>query len=158
MTGRAEALLDRFTRYLRDRRLPVTTPRMLIARAVFGSSGHPSAESLQRELARGGDRVGTATVYRTLELLVDSGLVRQHDFGDGFRRFEPAAEHAVHEHLICERCGRVVEFTNDRLERMLEIIADEQAFLHRRHRVEIYGLCSECRGRDAAALRATVAG
>jgi Fur family ferric uptake transcriptional regulator len=152
-----EALLQRFTRYLRDRRLPLTRQRLQIARAVFDSREHPSVERIQHGLARQGLRVGTATVYRTLDLLVESGLVRQHDFGEGFRRFEAAPDRSHHEHLICQRCGRVVEFTNERLERMLEIVADEHAFLHRRHRIEVYGICTDCRGRDAASLQATVA-
>ncbi len=58
----------------------------------------------------------------------------------------PAQAH--HEHLICERCGRVVEFQNERLERMLPILADEHGFQHQRHRVEIYGVCRECRQRE----------
>jgi Fur family ferric uptake transcriptional regulator len=96
--------------------------------------------------------VGTATVYRTLEVLVQSGLVRAHDFGEGFKRYEPMPAQAHHEHLICERCGRVVEFQNERLERMLPIIADEHGFQHERHRVEIYGVCRECRQRELGAL------
>lgn len=154
----ARTLLDRFTRYLRDRRLPVTRQRLQIAQAVFRSTEHPSVERVRRDLAQRGLRVATATVYRALDLLVESGLVRQRDFGEGFRRFEASPEQLDHEHLVCQRCGRVVEVRNERLERMLEMIADEHQFLHRRHRIEIYGLCSECRGRDAAALRATVSG
>jgi len=146
-------LREQFARYLRDRRLPVTRQRLEIADALTRVPDHPSVIRIQQELARRGVPVGTATVYRTLDLLVESGLVRAHNFGDGFKRFEPAPDQARHEHLICQRCGRVVEFTNDRLERMLEMIADELSFLHRRHRVEIYGLCVECRGRDLAALR-----
>jgi Fur family transcriptional regulator, ferric uptake regulator len=91
-------------------------------------------------------------VYRTLEVLVESGLVRANDFGEGFKRYEPMPAQAHHEHLICERCGRVVEFQNERLERMLPIIADEHAFQHERHRVEIYGVCRECRQRELAGL------
>lgn len=147
------ALVDRFTRYLRDRRLPVTRQRIEVAQSLLRMPDHPSVDRIQRDLAQRGVRVGTATVYRTLDLLVESGLVRQHDFGDGFRRFEAVAERAHHEHLICQRCGRVVEFTNERLERMVEMIADEMQFLHRQHRVEVYGLCTECRRRDLAALR-----
>jgi Fur family ferric uptake transcriptional regulator len=146
-------LREHFARYLRDRRLPVTRQRLEVADAVTRVPDHPSVVRIQQELARRGVPVGTATVYRTLDLLVESGLVRAHDFGEGFKRYEAAHERAPHEHLICQRCGRVVEFTNDRLERMLEMIADELTFLHRRHRVEIYGLCVECRGRDLAALR-----
>ena len=91
-------------------------------------------------------------MYRALDVLVASGLVRRHDFGEGFRRYEPVTGQADHEHLLCLRCGRVAEFANDRLERMLPIIADEQAFRHQYHRVEIYGVCQECRGRELEAL------
>lgn len=148
----AGRLADRFVRYLRERRLPVTRQRLEVAEALTRLPDHPSAERIQRELADRGVRVGTATVYRTLDLLVESGLVREHAFGEGYRRFEAAPAREPHEHLICQRCGRVVEFTNDRLERMLEMIADERQFLHRRHRVEIYGLCTDCRRRDLASL------
>jgi Fur family ferric uptake transcriptional regulator len=149
-------LRERFTRYLRDRRLPVTRQRLQVADVLFHAPDHPSVDRISRDLEERGVTVGTATVYRTLDLLVESGLVREHDFGEGFRRFEPMTTRSHHEHLVCRRCGRVVEFVNERLERMLDMIADEHAFLHRRHRVEIFGLCPDCRGRDAADLRASV--
>ena len=141
-------LADRFRHYLQDRRLPRTRQRDRIAEIVFASEAHPSVADIQRTLAQGDDHVGTATVYRTLELLIASGLVRGHDFGDGFKRYEATPMRQGHEHLICVRCGTVVEFTNDRLERMLPIISDEHAFVHQRHHVEIYGLCSACRKHD----------
>lgn len=138
-------LVGRFRQYLQDHRLPRTRQRDRIAEIVFGSEAHPSAAEIQRVLVEDEDHVGTATVYRTLELLVASGLARGHDFGDGFKRYEATPIQQGHEHLICVRCGTVVEFTNDRLERMLPVISDEHAFVHQRHRVEIYGLCSGCR-------------
>lgn len=146
------ALLERFRRYLKDHHLPVTRQRDVIARVVLGSEDHLSVEGIERELARRGERIGTATVYRALDVLVKSGLVRAHNFGEGFKRFEPVAPAAQHEHLVCVRCARVTEFTSERLERMLPIIADEHHFLHQRHRVEIYGLCRECRQRDLGGL------
>jgi Fur family ferric uptake transcriptional regulator len=146
------ALLERFRRYLRDHRLPVTRQRDLIARVVLQSEEHLSVDTVVRRLREQGVRVGTATVYRTLDVLVQSGLVRAHDFGEGFRRYEPVPAQAHHEHLICVRCGAVLEFQNDRLERMLPIIADELAFQHQRHRVEIYGVCRSCRQRDVGGL------
>ena len=148
------ALLDRFRGWLRDHRLPVTRQREVVAELVFASDEHLSVEGMRRALRERGERVGVATLYRTLELLVSAGLVREHEFGEGFRRFEPAAAQARHEHLICVRCGRVVEFANESLERMLPIIADEHAFLHQRHRVEIFGTCRECRQRDLGSLTA----
>jgi len=150
---RAE-LLERFRRYLREHRLPVTRQRDRIAEAVFQADGHLSVSDLQLQLARVGEHVGLATVYRTLDVLQTSGLVRAHDFGEGFKRYEavPGGDAQGHEHLICMRCGSVIEFTNDRLERMLPIIADEHAFVHQRHRVEIHGICQACRSRDLEAL------
>jgi len=146
--GEGAALLERFRRHLRDRHLPVTRQRDLVARTVLTSDEHLSVETIQKRLKELGEHVGTATIYRTLDVLVRSGLVRAHDFGEGFKRYEPMPQQAHHEHLICLRCSRVVEFQNERLERMLPIIADEHAFQHQRHRVEIYGLCRECRRRD----------
>lgn len=151
-SGEGVALLDRFRRYLREHRQPITRQRDLVAQAVFLADDHPSVDGIRRSLKDRGERVGTATVYRTLDLLVESGLVRAHDFGDGFKRYESVPSQAHHEHLICERCGRVVEFQNERLERMLPIIADEHAFQHGRHRIEIYGVCRECRQRELGAL------
>ena len=147
-SGEGEVLLERFRRYLREHRLPVTRQRELVAQAVFLADDHPSVEAILRAVKAGGEHVGTATVYRTLDVLVESGLVRAHDFGEGFKRYEPVPGQTHHEHLICEQCGRVVEFQNEPLERMLPIIADEHGFQHRRHRVEIYGVCRECRHRE----------
>jgi Fur family ferric uptake transcriptional regulator len=152
--ARAEsaALLERFRRYLRDHRQPVTRQRDLVAQVVLLAEDHPSVEGIRKALRARGENVGVATVYRTLEVLVHSGLVRAHDFGEGFKRYEPMPAQAHHEHLICEQCGRVIEFQNERLERMLPIIADEHAFQHQRHRVEIYGVCRECRQRELGSL------
>ena len=147
------ALVRRFRAYLRNRRLPVTRQRDLIAELVFRSTEHPSAEAIERALAGAGVPVGTATVYRTLDLLVESGLARSHDFGEGFRRFEPVVAESRHGHLICTRCGQVAEFSNELLERMLPVIADEHEFRHAHHRVEIHGVCAQCRRRDAGGLR-----
>lgn len=146
------ALLDRFRGFLREKHLPVTRQREMVADVVFGSEDHLSVEGIQRALLERGERVGLATVYRTLDVLVQSGLVRAHDFGEGFKRYEPMPAQAHHEHLICVRCGRVLEFSNAQLERMLPMIADEHNFQHQRHRVEIYGLCHECRRRDLGVL------
>ena len=150
--GEGAALLERFRRHLQDRHLPVTRQRDLVAQAVLTSDEHLSVEAIEKRLKEQGEHVGTATIYRTLDVLVRSGLVRAHDFGEGFKRYEPMPQQAHHEHLICLRCSRVVEFQNERLERMLPIIADEHAFQHQRHRVEIFGLCQNCQKLDLGDL------
>ena len=146
------ALLERFRRHLREHNQPITRQRDLVAQVVFRSEDHLSVDGIRRELKLRGESVGMATVYRTLDLLVESGLVRAHEFGEGFKRYEPMTAQTDHEHLICERCGRVVEFANERLERMLPVLADEHGFQHRRHRVEIYGVCRECRRSELRSL------
>jgi Fur family ferric uptake transcriptional regulator len=137
-------LLDSFRRYLTDHNLPVTQQRLAVAQILFFASDHVSAEDVQGRLARTGTAVGTATVYRTLDLLVKSGLAREHDFGEGFKRYEPSAAGQAHEHCICSSCGKVMEFSNDRLERMIALLAEEVAFRPHHHRLEIYGVCREC--------------
>lgn len=148
----AAPLVDRFRRYLRDRRLPVTRQRIAVAEVLLASDDHPSVEGLRHRMVSRGEHVGMATLYRTVDALVKSGLVLEHDFGEGFKRYEPARERSEHAHLVCRRCGGVVEFSNERLERMFRMTADEHHFHYERHRVEIHGICSECRARDLGAV------
>ena len=141
-----------FRRYLRDHGLPATHQREVVAAAVFYADRHVSVPEIERVLAERAEHVGKATVYRTLELLVTAGLLQEHDFGEGFKRYEPLAARGYHEHLICVRCGRVVEFATERVARMSTAIAEEHGYLHHHHRWEIYGECGECR-RHAASPR-----
>jgi Fur family ferric uptake transcriptional regulator len=139
-----QQLIDTFTNYLRDHNLPVTAQRVAIARALFESGSHLSAEELEREVTRQGAAAGTATVYRTLEVLVRSGLVVERDFGEGFKRYETARDMPQHEHLLCTVCGRVTEFRDERLERMTVLVAEAHGFARQRHRLVIYGVCAQC--------------
>lgn len=148
MNGLAPAeagpLVDQFRRYLRDHNLPVTSQRELVAQVIFSSREHLSVDDIERELRERGVHVGKATVYRTLTLLVESGMISEREFGEGFHRYEHMPARSHHEHLICLRCGKVVEFANDRLERMKALIAEEYGFQHHHHHLEIYGTCAEC--------------
>ncbi|HEY0970748.1 MAG TPA: Fur family transcriptional regulator [Gemmatimonadales bacterium] len=137
--------VEEFRVYLRDHNFPVTAQRMAIAEVVLASDRHLSAEEVARELEGQGGSAGTATVYRTLELLVRSGLVVERDFGEGFKRFEPARGIPHHEHLLCTVCGRVTEFRDERLERMTTLIAEAYGYSRQRHRLVIHGVCEQCR-------------
>ena len=145
-------LRERFRRWLRDRHLPVTRQRDLVARTLFESDGHLSAEEIRRRLRDQPLRVGTATIYRSLDVLLQSGLVRAHDFGEGFKRYEATVGGGQHGHLICGRCSGVTEFSTERFERILPIVADEHSFQYQRHRVEVHGLCRACREAEFGAL------
>ncbi|HEY0969876.1 MAG TPA: Fur family transcriptional regulator [Gemmatimonadales bacterium] len=135
---------DEFRAYLREHNLPVTAQRLAIAELILGAVRHLSADEVVRELKARKVKVGTATVYRTLELLVRSGLVVERDFAEGFKRFEPARDIPHHEHLICSTCGSVREFRDERLERMTTLMAEAEGYTRQGHRLVIYGLCPDC--------------
>jgi Fur family ferric uptake transcriptional regulator len=137
-------VIEEFRAYLRDHNLPVTAQRQAVAEVVLAGERHLSAEEIEQELATRGIPVGTATVYRTLDVLLKSGLVVERDFGEGFKRYEPARGIPQHEHLLCTVCGRVTEFRDERLERMTTLLAESHGFVRQRHRLVIYGLCGEC--------------
>ena len=135
-----------FSRYLRELGLPITQQREAVAQTVFTATGHLSVEDIERRLREGEERIGKATIYRTLDLLVKSKLVEEHDFGEGFKRYEHRlSRQPVHEHLICLECGRVTEFRSEEVERVESRVANEYGFSPARHRLEIYGLCRDCR-------------
>jgi Fur family transcriptional regulator, ferric uptake regulator len=141
----ASPFIRLFGRYLRDLGLPVTHQREAVAAIVFGSEGHLSVEDIESELRDQGERIGKATIYRTLDLLVRSRLVAEHDFGEGFKRYEHRlSNHPIHEHLICLECGRVEEFESRELYGVENRVRSEHGFLPVRRRLEIYGLCREC--------------
>jgi len=137
---------DAFATYLRSHNLPVTEQRLAVADVVLSADEHLSAEDVETRLVSRGVSVGTATVYRTLDVLVKSGLVVERDFGEGFRRFESARGMPHHEHLICTVCGQVAEFRDERLERMTTLVAEANGYVRQRHRLVIYGVCAKCRG------------
>jgi Fur family ferric uptake transcriptional regulator len=144
-TPRVRPFIRLFGRYLREQGLPVTLQREAVAEVVFGSEEHLSVDDIERRLRDRGDRIGKATIYRTLDLLVRSRLVEEHDFGEGFKRYEHRlSSQPVHEHLICLECGKVIEFKSAELARIEERIREQHGFLPARHRLEIYGLCREC--------------
>ena len=136
--------LATFRHYLGDRSLPATHQRLAVAAVVLDAADHLSAEDVAQRVEQRGVAVGLATVYRTLDLLVASGLVQERDFGERFRRYEPVAPGQLHEHCICTMCGRVMEFSNDRLERMIALLAEEVEFRPHHHHLEVFGLCREC--------------
>jgi Fur family ferric uptake transcriptional regulator len=139
---------QRFTAFkeaLRERSLKSTSQRDDIARVFFGTHGHLSVEELYREVKKVNPRVGYATVYRTVRLLRECGLAAERHFHDGEARFENVEEEHHHDHLICERCGRIVEFANDAIERLQEQVAQKLGFVITRHKMELYGMCADCR-------------
>ena len=146
MTAPTEHPFNRlFNRYLREQGLPVTHQRNVVAAAVFGSDDHLSVDDIEGILRKAGERIGKATIYRTLDLMVKSRLVEEHDFGEGFKRYEHRlTRRPIHQHLVCIECGEVEEFESPEIPAIEARVAREFGFRPTRHRLEIYGLCRSC--------------
>jgi Fur family ferric uptake transcriptional regulator len=123
----------------------MTSTRMRVAEVFFGMEGHPGVEALAVEVQRRHPGIGQATVYRTMKLLCDSGLVVPLEFGEGFARYEALAPEEHHDHLVCEMCGGVVEFIVEEIEALQNAVTERHGFMPTHHRLEIYGLCRKCR-------------
>jgi Fur family ferric uptake transcriptional regulator len=140
-------LKERWKAWLLEKRLNTTTQREAIVDQFFKTQDHISIDELLAKVRRRHQKVGYATVYRTLKLLVESGLAVERQFGDGQARFEVVGDH--HDHLICAKCGLILEFEDDEIERLQEKIAQRLGgFTVIRHRHELYALCPKARGAD----------
>jgi Fur family ferric uptake transcriptional regulator len=138
--------LATFQQWLKERGLKATSQRDDIARVFFAADRHISVEELYNEVKKVSPGVGYATVYRTLRLLKECGLAAERHFDDGEARYERAeGENRAHDHFICERCSRIVEFSSPENEALHRDIATRLGFVITRHRLELYGICRECR-------------
>jgi Fur family ferric uptake transcriptional regulator len=139
------SLKERWAAFLREKSLNTTQQRELIVDVFLRSHEHVSIEELLGRVRRKNPKVGYATVYRTLKLLLDSGLASSRQFDDGQTRYEVAGAH--HDHLICVKCGLILEFENDEIEELQEKMADELGgFRVLRHKHELYCLCPKEQG------------
>lgn len=133
----------RLAEYLSSAGLRVTRQRRVIAEAFFEHEGHPNIDELYAAIRERHPHIGQATVYRTLKLLVDSGLAEPRGFGDGTTRYEATHKGDHHDHLICTDCGHIVEFRNDVIERLQIEIAERHRFAVTDHKMVIYGSCTD---------------
>ncbi len=121
--------------------LRMTQQRWRIVGALVESMEHFTVAGLFDHVREKHPRVGYSTVYRTLRLLSEAGLVRQHSFGDGLTRYELAlSDH--HDHLICTKCGTVLEFRDPVIDVHREQVADARGFRMKSHKHELYGVCA----------------
>ncbi len=139
-----EAEREALSAYLDQKKLKHTKQRDLILDAFLDGRSHISAEDLYNKVRDLKSGIGYTTVYRTLKLLVDAGIAQERRFDDGLTRYE--IEHRHHDHLVCLKCGNIVEFESDVIENAQEQIAESYGFQVLRHRHELYGHCADCRG------------
>ncbi|WP_249692526.1 Fur family transcriptional regulator [Stappia sp. WLB 29] len=125
----------------------MTEQRRIIARVIEGASDHPDVEELYRRAVENDPRISISTVYRTVKLFEDAGIIERHDFRDGRARYETVPEEH-HDHLIDLKSGNVIEFRNEEIERLQEAIARKLGYRLVDHRLELYGVPLSPKDRD----------
>ena len=117
----------------------MTGQRRVIAKVIEDSTDHPDVELLHKRAVAVDSNISIATVYRTVKLFEEAGITQRHDFGDGRARYEPADEDH-HDHLIDLKTGKVIEFTNDEIEKLQKEIARKLGYRLVDHRLELYAM------------------
>lgn len=141
-----DTLLERFKEILRQNNLKYTKQREVVLKVLYNHEEHFTPEDLYLLVK---DKhpdlnVGIATVYRTLNLLEESDIVTSISFGAQGKKFELGTK-PHHDHMICRRCGTIIEFEDDIIEKQQEAIAEKYGFKLTNHLMQLYGTCSECR-------------
>jgi Fur family ferric uptake transcriptional regulator len=126
----------------------MTEERRAILGAVLRTRRHFDVDELSSDLRKSGRRVSRATIYRTLDHLVESGLAIRHDFGDNNARYEQAYGRLHHDHMVCIRCGEIEEFENSEIEALQEMVSREHGFDLVRHTMLLFGRCRDCGSKD----------
>ena len=133
-----------FKKYLEPQGLKLTRERESLLREIFATHYHFEADELLFRLKEKNIKTSRATIYRTLDLLVRSGLVRRVHLGEDHYHYERVTRNSHHDHLICTTCGRVIEFHDEELEAHQDAICRRKKFTPTFHNLQILGICNEC--------------
>lgn len=147
LDARTQEALDRFERFLHERDLRLTEARAAIVEAALSRHGHYPLDDLISDLKERGIRGSKATVYRTLPLLAEAGIVQAAIVGGESKTYETTFGRQHHDHLLCRRCGKVVEFEFEAFEILQREVAARYGFRLEAHHHELVGSCPECQAK-----------
>ena len=142
---RIDSAVGRFRTFLDDHELKLTSEREALVREIFATHYQFEADELLFKMKEKSLKISRATIYRTLELLVKSGMVRRVHLGEDHYHYEYVSGNSHHDHLICTTCGSVIEFHDPMLEERQLEICDRKKFTPTFHNLQILGVCDACR-------------
>ncbi|MHB1600251.1 MAG: Fur family transcriptional regulator [bacterium] len=135
---------ETFVRYIEEKGMRHTKQREAIVDAFFSAGRHITAEELFNAVKGKNPEIGYATVQRNLNLLCESGLTEEIKIGKQKTRYEQKYGSRHHDHLICIKCGRLIEVNDEKIEKLQDKLAKANNFIPIKHKLEIYGICSAC--------------
>ena len=139
-----KVLLDKFKVALKKEGLKITPQRVAVLEEILIFKGHRLSEDIYMAIKHNEVNVSRATVYRTLDILVQNGFARKMNLGDGGAKYESKIDSPHHDHLICNECDDIIEFVNDDIERIQNEIAQKFQFKLQKHIHQLFGLCKKC--------------
>ena len=146
-----QKLLNRFKETLKKEGLKYTPQRTAVLEEIIKDKGHRESEEIYLALKKRGQHVSRATVYRTMDILVNNGFARKMNLGDGRARYESKVNSPHHDHLVCMDCGLIVEFMDQKIEDLQDKIAIQYNFQLKRHIHQLFGLCKKCQKKPSIA-------
>ena len=144
--------MNLFHSRLKEKSLKITSQRNELAKWIFQVHEHFTVDDVVESFRKVGKKISVATVYRIVETMLDLNLLIEHDFGKGQKYYEHTPGHEHHDHMICNQCGKIIEFVDENLEALKDAIARSHGFKMESHALRIFGLCDTCQAKNKSNL------